>query len=115
MTPKQLHILQHALGVDQYGQGWQCRSHFVTGPGSDYFNGCLKLVSQGLMVDRGPQHAMRNDHFFEVTDAGRVAMKNNCPAPPRLTASKKRYQQFQDADCGRSFREWLGIDRKARP
>ncbi|MHB0986236.1 MAG: hypothetical protein ACYC05_11690 [Sulfuricella sp.] len=33
-----LHILQHSLGLDKYGDGNQYRNHFVTGPGSTDFD-----------------------------------------------------------------------------
>jgi len=34
---------------------------------------------------------------------------NHKPPIKRISASKKRYLQFLEADSGMSFREWLGI------
>lgn len=42
-----LRILQHSLGLDQYGAGRQYRNHFVTGEGSDGFPLCRELVAEG--------------------------------------------------------------------
>lgn len=38
-----MHILQHALGLDQYGRGREYRNHFCTGPGSVDFLPCRAL------------------------------------------------------------------------
>ena len=35
--------------------------------------------------------------------------------PKKLSRSKQRYRDFLHADYGHSFREWLGIKRKATP
>jgi hypothetical protein len=103
LTPKQLEILQHAFGVDQYGRGEMYRNHFCAG-GSDEAI-CRELVGMGYM------------HNFErewlpyyncvVTEAGKVAMRAESPKPPKLSRSQLRYERFLDADTGESFREWL--------
>ena len=49
MNSSRLSILQHALGVDQYGQGEQYRSHYVTGPGSDAWQDLNEMVTDGLI------------------------------------------------------------------
>lgn len=48
-----LQILQHSLGLNQYGQGQHERNHFVTGPESQDFLDCGSLVVAGFMVDHG--------------------------------------------------------------
>lgn len=102
-----LHILQHSLGVDQYGRGEQYRNHFCTGPGSDDHPICMALTEQGLMTRRvAPEHYGGMD-FFYVTDAGRQYVAANSPPPPKLTRGERRYQQYLDADCDMSFGEWL--------
>jgi hypothetical protein len=109
MTPERLHILQHALGVDQYGRGEQYRSHFVTGEGSVDHPHCMALVAAGLMTRRdGATLPFGGDDLFHVTDAGRAAVAEHSPAPPRLTRSQQRYQAYLNADTGMSFREWIG-------
>ncbi len=47
MTVRQLEILQHALGVDEYGRGQMYRNHFCAG-GSDE-DICRELVALGYM------------------------------------------------------------------
>lgn len=106
-----LHILQHSLGVDQYGRGTQYRNRFITGPGSTDFPKCQELVELGLMKDHGPHPLCREDHLFTVTDEGKTAMHMNSPAAPKLSASQQRYQRFLDADSGMSFEDWLKHER----
>ncbi|WP_242183296.1 hypothetical protein [Sphingomonas sp. CARO-RG-8B-R24-01] len=101
---RQLHILQHALGVDHYGQGEQHRSHFVTGAGSDDYPDCIALVEAGLMWRKdGATLMFGGDDFFRVTDEGRAFVVANSPPPPKLTRSQRRYQAWLDADCNLSF------------
>ena len=108
----QLHILQHALGVDQYGQGRCSRNHFVTGEGSADFGHCLQLVEAGL-VTRTPGNANTGwDDLFCATPAGIDYVAGHSPAPPKLTRSQKRYLEFLNADSGLSFAEWIGVARK---
>lgn len=114
MKPELLHILQHSLGVDQYGRGSLYRNHFVTGPGSKDFPLCRELVGLGFMVDHGPQRGMRDDHAFQVTEAGTRAMYEASPREPKVSRSRSRYHRFLDADTGMTFREWLGIKPKRR-
>ena len=104
MTPEQLQILQHSLGLDQYGKGRETRNHFCAGVADEPI--CRELVAMGYMV----QH--RTTEVFpyfncSVTDAGRQAVRNESPNPPKLTRSQKRYRQFLDADTGMSFIEYL--------
>jgi len=103
----ELHILQHALGVDQYGRGRRFRRHFVTGPGSDDYDACMSLVGKGLMTHQPGNVLTGGDDAFLVTEAGQRFVTEHSPAPPKLSRSKRRYQDYLDADCGVSFREWL--------
>jgi hypothetical protein len=104
----ELHILQHALGVDQHGRGDQYRSHFVTGAGSDDHPICMALTERGLMKRwDGATLSFGGDDFFRVTDAGRAYVAEHSPAPPKLTRSQQRYQRYLDADSNLTFRDWL--------
>ena len=47
MSPEQLQILQHSLGVDQYGQGEMYRNHFCAGDADEPI--CRELVAMGYM------------------------------------------------------------------
>ncbi len=107
----QLHILQHSLGLDQYGGGTQYRNHFVTGPGSKDFANCRALVAGGLMTERAGNELSGGDSIFCVTPKGIDFVALNSPARPpeqKLTRSQKRYRAWLNADCGLSFAEWLG-------
>lgn len=98
-----LHILQHSLGVNQYGQGEQYRNYFATGTdGKDYAD-ILKLIEAGLMQDRGEVKLYGGMHVFTVTDAGIEYVKNQSPTPPpeaKLTRSQKRYKRFLEYGDG---------------
>lgn len=110
MTAKQLQILQHALGVDQYGQGEIRRNHFCAG--ADDEPTCRELVALGYMR----QH--RTTEVFpyfncSVTEEGKAAMSRESPKPPKLTRSQRRYREFLAADSGITFGEWMRWKREA--
>ncbi|MET3652510.1 hypothetical protein [Dyella japonica] len=107
-----LQILQHSLGVDQFGRGSQYRNHFVTGEGSQDHRACMELVAKGLMTRRLGNALSGGDDVFFVTATGIDYVAVNSPAPPptpKLTRSQKRYQAFLRADTGLSFAEWIGV------
>lgn len=109
-----LHILQHSLGLDKYGQGRQYRNHFVTGPGSDDYDNCVSLVADGLMAMRNGSAISGGDPIFSVTQKGIDYVSDNSPKPPpqqKLTRSQKRYQDYLRSGCDMSFAEWLGVAR----
>jgi len=112
MTTEALHILQHSLGVDQYGLGTQYRNHFCTGERCKDWNLCNELVQAGFMEDRGVHSLSGEDHVFVVTESGKRAMTENSPTQPKLTRSQKNYIEFLDFDGGISFHEWLLMRRK---
>lgn len=103
MTPEQLHVLQHALGVDKHGQGEMYRNHFCAG-GTDVPI-CESLVALGLMETFTRSYLPY--YNCTVTNAGRTAMMAESPKPPKLTRSQRRYREFLHADTGRKFGEWL--------
>lgn len=109
-----LHILQHALGLDQFGEGVQYRNHFVAGVGSTDHSLCRALVSDGFMVEKAGSPISGGNPVFFVTRPGKAFVAANSPArppAPKLTRSQKRYRAWLCADCGLSFAEWLGIGR----
>ncbi len=109
MTPEQLQILQHALGVDEFGQGKQYRNHFCAG-GADEST-CRELVSLGYMETF--ERSYLPSYNCTVTQAGKDAMAAESPKPPKLTRGQIRYREFISADCGLRFGEWLKY-QKAR-
>lgn len=104
MTTEQLHILQHSLGVDKYGQGQMNRNHFCAGASDEPI--CRELVALGYMQ----QHVTTEVFPYyncSVTKEGKAAMLAESPKPPKLTRGQKRYRAFLHADTGRSFGEWM--------
>jgi hypothetical protein len=104
MTKRQLEILQHSLGVDQYGQGHVYRNRFCASGDDEAV--CRELVALGYMQ----QH--RTTELFpyfncSVTEAGKRTMFAESPKPTKLTRSQQRYRRFLEADLGISFTEWL--------
>lgn len=115
LSPKQLHILQHSLGVDRYGRGSRYRNHFCTGPESDDFADCRALTEMGLMVDHGPQGMYGGMHGFQVTEQGQRAVTQLSPSPPKLSRSQQRFARYRKvADCFESFRAFLEYEKRER-
>ncbi len=112
MTPSQLQILQHALGVDRYGQGKRYRSHFCTGPECNNWDDCQALVAADLMQEHKSSQLSGGNSIFTVTGSGVLAMITESPAPPKLTRSQKRYQEWLDADNGMTFCEFIKAYRE---
>ncbi|WP_234455823.1 hypothetical protein [Stenotrophomonas sp. S41] len=107
MTKDELNILQHSLGLDQHGRGDSRRNHFVTSEGSVDHRHCMALFNRGLMTRTVGFALAGGSDVFTVTGAGREAVKAYSPAPPKLTRSQQRYQQFLRYDGGVTFGEYL--------
>lgn len=105
LTPEQLHVLQHALGLDKYGQGEMYRNHFCAGGTDEQI--CRELVEMGYMRVFAPNASPLPYYNCTVTQEGKRAVREQSPAPPKLTRSQKRYREFLEADTGRKFGEWL--------
>jgi len=107
ITPRQLEILQHAMGMDRYGRRGRGseRNHYCAG-GDDVAD-CAELVAIGYM------RSFRREWlpYFNcvVTKDGWEAVRRESPVPPRLTRSQKRYRRWLEvADaCNCTFGEWL--------
>ncbi len=106
MEARQLEILQHALGLDQYGLGNPYRNHFCAG-GKDE-DVCRELVALGYM-DLRPTTDVFPYLNCSVTEAGKLAVREQSPKPPRLSRSQRNYRAFCQAYGGMSFREWLKL------
>ncbi|WP_063812539.1 hypothetical protein [Burkholderia cenocepacia] len=110
-----LHILQHALGVNDFGEGCQYRSHFVTSAGSNDYVMCRELVTEGLMTERPANALSGGCPIFLVTPAGVEFVAQNSPPRPKLSRAKQRYRDYLAADGCMGFREWLGIKPQRQP
>jgi hypothetical protein len=113
MTPRQLEIIQHALGCNKYGMNDHpnvshrepyYRNHFCAGDRDE--DDCKALVALGYMV----QHKTTDwlpYYNCSVTSKGIRAMLEESPRSPKLTRSQKRYRAWLDADCEMTFFEWM--------
>ena len=107
MNPEQLQILQHSLGVDQYGHGQQYRNHFCAGGADEAI--CRELVAMGYMR-RHPTMGWLPCFDYSVTEEGKAAMRKESPKPPKLTAGQKRYREWlrvSDVFPDMTFGDWL--------
>lgn len=48
-------------------------------------------------------------------DAGKDAMAEHSPKPPKLTRSQNRYRAWLREDMGRTFAQFMGIRQKKQP
>jgi hypothetical protein len=101
-----LHILQHTLGLDGYGQGRQYRNHYVAGA-ADVAK-CRDLMALGYMQEHPPTQLSGGAPIFAVTEVGMAAVTRESPKPPKKTRSQIRYQEYLEvADCYEGFGDYL--------
>ena len=104
-----MHILQHALGLDEYGQGNPYRNHFVAGEDCDNWALCMAHVEAGRMVRHEPREIFGGSgHYcFVVTEAGKAFVAEHSPKPPKLSRAKQRYRAWLKVGDLISFGDWL--------
>jgi hypothetical protein len=109
-----LHILQHALGRDEYGiqrknSGVDYRNHYCASEGGESIKLCREAVVQDLMVERKGSDITGGDSVFIVTDKGKEYVKTNSKPEPKLTAGQIRYRKWLDITdaTGEKFGAWL--------
>jgi len=113
MMDGKLDILQHSLGVGQYGDKPSYRNHFCAGPGSADFDNCRALVAEGLMTERAGNALSGGDSIFCVTPAGVDFVALHSPAKPGKTKAQERYQRYLDcAECFDSFLQFCYYDAR---
>lgn len=71
LTPSQLRILRHSLGLREDGCGYSFRNHYVTGEGSVDWPKCMALVESGLMRRHKGSPLSGGGDIFVVTEAGK--------------------------------------------
>ena len=103
---EQVHILRHALGLDDHGRGREYRNHFVSGPGCDNFATLREMVAAGLMVEHAPRPLFGGDSCFVVTEAGKELARRNV-SPEKMTRSQRRYRDWARSGCDMTFGDWL--------
>ena len=111
MSPQELQIVQHSLGVDKHGGGEMSRNHFCAGGRDEEL--CRGLVSLGLMrlwphadpiTGKVPGYPYFN---CSVTDEGIAAMRAESPLPQKFTRGQARYREFLRSNTDMSFIEYL--------
>ena len=104
VTERHLGILQHALGLDQYGQGTSYRNQYCAGV--DDVEDCKALVAMGYMR-QVPTTSWLPYFNCVVTGEGQSVVKQESPTAPKLTRSQRRYKEYLNAESGMTFIEWL--------
>lgn len=109
LTPSQLHILLHTLGLEDPTRVDSSRNHYVTGDPIEA--DILALVAAGLMEERPrPGFLADDDRVFVATLAGIRMAKSQRPKPPKLTRSQERFERFRrwsDVTPDGTFRDFL--------
>ncbi len=107
MTKGHLHILQHSIGVDRFGQGSQYRNHFVAA--GENIALCDELVSHGLMA-KGRTCALTGEMpVYYVTEEGKKYVAEHSEKPPKLSRSQLRYRKYLKSDLDCSFGDFLKL------
>ncbi|WP_246719659.1 hypothetical protein [Rhizobium sp. BK181] len=78
----------------------------MTGEDSKDHGDCMALVKAGFMRVRKDHPLSGGDHVFWVTDAGKAAVVEQSPPPPKLSRAKQTYQDWLDYDSSMSFIEY---------
>ncbi len=78
MTPRELELAAHALGVQKCGRNWTkpYRNRFVCGHGHDAYEAWESLVERGLAMRWQPSDMTGGGVRFSLTETGkRIAMR----------------------------------------
>lgn len=70
MTPKQIELARHALGLTHYRQRKSYRNHFVTGEGTDDHIHWMAMVAAGEAKRRAGSPMTGGDDCFWLTRMG---------------------------------------------
>ena len=87
---ERLHVLQHSLGLNEYGQGAGHRNYFVTDEGTTDWPVCRAAVADGLMTQTKGNAITGGGDVFRVTPAGMVWVQQHSPTAPTLTRRSAR-------------------------
>ena len=104
MSPKQLHILRHSLGVgseDPIEKSYRNRYCADSNPDIEV------LVAAGLMKKSAYSGEGLVTPRWVVTALGILAVKSARVPPKKLTRSQRRYQEYLRCDCGEKFIDFL--------
>lgn len=105
-------VLQHSLGLNEFGEGKQYRNHFVAG-GQNLLL-CRSAVASGFMKEHPATELSGGSPWFSVTPAGIEHVAANSPKRPperKLTRSQQRYRRYREyGDMFNSFLEFCRWD-----
>jgi hypothetical protein len=73
MTPRQIELARHALGLTKPGIKCSYRKHFCAGPGHADYDEWVKMVADGNAVQRKNIEHFGGDDLFHLTPAGAMA------------------------------------------
>ena len=104
---KTLHVLQHALGLDQYGRGAGHRNYFVTDCGTTDWPTCVMTAADGLMTQTKGNAITGGGDVFRVTPAGMVWVQQHSPKVLMLIRVQRTYRKWARADNNMTFGTWL--------
>lgn len=94
LTPEQLTVLRHSLGLNPDGTGRSYRNHYVAGPGHYRYQELTELIALGHMRRRATPSKIlpEGDECFHVTELGEQA----AAAPEaKLSRGKRRWQAYR--------------------
>jgi hypothetical protein len=75
LSNKELHILQHTLGLDYKTRPF--RNYFITGKGTDDYKYCESLVLKGLMNKyKNTFNELEEEYIYTVTEKGKDAIND---------------------------------------
>jgi hypothetical protein len=100
-----IELMQHALGINERNRQ-SYRNYFLAGDGHADNSKWQELVSDGCATSRQAPDFVGGGVLYHVTDKGEALAIAALPEPKKRT----RYEEYQHADCGNSFAEWLGIN-----
>lgn len=112
---ERLHVLQHSLGLDQYGRGAGHRNYFVTSEGTTDWPICVAAVDDGLMTRTKGNPVTGGGDVFRVTPAGVAWVQMNSPKAPTLTRAQRNYREWLRSDCGMTFGQWIKCVPRVEP
>lgn len=110
---QKLQILQHSMGLDQFGRGTKYRNRFVSGPGHHDQSSIDEMVRDGLMAvtNVSPGLLGEGGACYHVTRAGEAFIDANSPKPTKKTKSQERGARWREyGDRFDSFRDFLRWD-----
>jgi len=109
LTPEQIHILQHSLGLSKRHDK-PYRNYYAVYTGSrDVIQDLESLVEKGLMANGGKSPVNADMIYFYVTEKGRQVAIENLPGDKR-SPGQKRYERFlnlKDVCPDLTFKQFL--------